>query len=64
MHLSHLFDYKYYKVYFMENDNYKIADPRKMSVYSAYRAGKISKEVYQKYFKDGYNVKTTLIEVL
>ena len=38
-------------------------EPRKMSVYTAYRSGKISKETYQKYFKDGYDVKTTLIPV-
>ena len=38
-------------------------EERRMSVYSAYRAGKITKDVYQKYFKDGYNVKTTLITV-
>jgi len=38
-------------------------EERRMSVYSAYRDGKISKDVYQKYFKDGYNVKTTLITV-
>ena len=35
----------------------------KMSIYSAYREGRISKETYQRYFKDGYNVKTTLIDV-
>ena len=38
-------------------------EERRMSVYSAYRAGKITKDVYQKYFKDGYNVKTTLITI-
>ena len=36
---------------------------QKKSIYSAYRSGMISKEVYQKYVKDGYNVKTTLINV-
>ena len=48
----------------MENEIFGAVEPHKMSVYSAYRSGKISKEVYQKYFKDGFNVETTLIEVL
>ena len=37
--------------------------PIKMSVLKAYRLGKISQAVYQKWVADGYNVKTTQIEV-
>ena len=39
-------------------------EPRKMSVLTAYRQGKITQEIYLKYFNDGYNVKTTLIDII
>jgi hypothetical protein len=43
--------------------SFEFEEPRQMSILNAYRSGKITQEVYQKYVKDGFNVKTTLIPI-
>lgn len=40
-----------------------LEDLTKISIYNAYRSGKIDKNTYKKYVNDGYPVKTTLISI-